>query len=65
MIQLNKDDLLEIQMDLIGISSMLVVIEASEYYIEEDKGIFRTVRNNIDFTKSKLDNLLESSNKTT
>lgn len=65
MIRLNKDDLLEIQMDLIGISSMLVVIGASEYYTEEDKGVFRTVRNNIDFTKSQLDNLLESSNKTT
>ena len=61
MIQLNKDDLLEIQMDLNGISNMLVVIEASEYYTEEDKSVFRTVRNCIDCTKNKFDNLIESS----
>lgn len=60
MIQLSKDDLLEIQMDLEGISNMLVVIESSEYYREEDRGIFRGVRNSIDFTKSKLVNLIES-----
>ena len=33
----NKDGLLEIQMHLNGISNMLVVIEASKYYNEEDK----------------------------
>lgn len=58
MIQLSKDALLEIQMDLEGISNMLIVIESSEYYREEDRGIFRGVRNSIDFTKSKLDNLM-------
>lgn len=60
MIQLNKDDLLEIQMDLSGIFNMLVVIEASDYYAEEDTGIFRTLRNSIDITKNKLDNLIEN-----
>lgn len=60
MIQLNQDDLLEIQMDLEGISNVLVVIESSEYYREEDRGIFRGVRNSIDFTKGKLENLIES-----
>lgn len=60
MIQLNKDVLLEIQMDLKGISSMLVVIEASEYYSEEDKSVFRAIRNCIDCTKNKFDNLIES-----
>lgn len=59
MIQLNKDVLLEIQMDLNGISSMLVVIEASEYYSEEDKSVFRAIRNCIDCTKNKFDNLIE------
>ena len=45
-------------MDLEGISNMLIVIKSSEYYREEDRGIFRGVRNSIDFTKSKLDNLM-------
>ena len=64
MIQLNKDDLSEIQMDLNGISNLLVVIEASEYYTEEDKGVFRTIRNCVDYTKTKFDNLIESSEET-
>lgn len=59
MIQLNNDDLLEVQMDLNGISNMLVVIESSEYYTAEDKSVFRAVRNCIDCTKSKFDNLIE------
>lgn len=60
MIQIQKDDLLEIQMDLTGISNMLVVIESSEYYNEEDVSIVRALRNSIDFTKSKLDKLIEN-----
>ena len=61
MIHLNEDDLLEIQMDLEGISNMLVVIESSEYYSEQDIGVFRSVRNSIDFIKSKLDALTQNS----
>lgn len=64
MIQLNKDDLMEIQMDLEGISNMLVVIESSEYYSEQDTGVFRGVRNSIDFTKGKLDALIENAKET-
>ena len=64
MILLNKDDLLEIEMDLSGIANMLVVIEASEYYTEEDKSVFRTVRNCIECTKSKFNNLIESAKET-
>ena len=64
MIQLNEDDLLEIQMDLEGISNMLIVIESSEYYNEEDAGVFRSVRNSIDFTKSKLDALIQNAKET-
>lgn len=64
MIQLNKDDLLEIQMDLNGISNMLVVIEASEYYNQEDAGIYRALRNSVDFTKSRLEELIENAKET-
>ena len=64
MIQLNEDDLLEIQMDLKGISNMLVVIEASEYYNKQDAGVFRGIRNSIDFTKSKLDALIQTAKET-
>lgn len=64
MIHLNEDDLLEIQMDLEGISNMLVVIESSEYYKEEDTGVFRSIRNSIDFTKSKLDALIQTAKET-
>ena len=51
-------------MDLEGISNMFVVIEASEYYKEEDRGVFRCVRNSIDFTKYKLDSLIASAKET-
>ena len=64
MIHLNEDDLLEIQMDLEGISNMLVVIESSEYYTEEDTGVFRSIRNSIDFTKGKLDALIQTAKET-
>ena len=59
MIQIQKDDLLEMQMDLTGLSNMLVVIESSEYYNEEDASIFRALRNSVDYTKRKLDNIIE------
>lgn len=64
MIQLQKDDLLEIQMDLNGISNMLVVIEASEYYNQEDASIFRALRNSVDFTKDRLENLIKNAKET-
>ena len=64
MIQLNKDDLLEIQMDLNGISNMLVVIESSEYYNQEDASIYRALRNSVDFTKSRLEELIENAKET-
>ena len=60
MVQIQKDDLLEIQMDLAGILNMLVVIESSEYYNEEDASIIRALRNSIDFTKCKLDKIIEN-----
>lgn len=43
---------------------MLIVIESSEYYNEEDAGVFRSVRNSIDFTKSKLDALIQNATET-
>lgn len=51
-------------MDLEGIFNMFVVIESSEYYTEQDTGVFRSVRNSIDFTKSKLDALIQNATET-
>lgn len=65
MIQLNKDDLLEIQRDLSGISNMLVEIESSEYYNQEDASIYRALRNSVDFTQSRLEELIENAKETT
>lgn len=41
-------------MDLIGISNVRVVIEASDYYNEEDSGVVRTLRNSINFIKGRI-----------
>lgn len=58
MIQLNKDDLLEIEMDLSGLMDLLTIMESSEYYTKEDSGICRALRNSIEFTKDKLNHII-------
>ena len=58
MIQMNKDDLLEISMDLNGIMDLLTVMESSEYYTNGDAGICRALRNSIQFTIAKLNHII-------
>lgn len=60
MVQFYKEDLLEIQMDLDGISNLLVALETSEVSTKEDVGIYRALRNSIDFTKGRLDELIQN-----
>lgn len=60
MIKVNKDDLLEIQMDLDGISNLLLIMETAEVYSNEDKSICRALRNGIDFTRVKLEDLIQN-----
>lgn len=59
MLQINKDDLLEIDMDLAGLIDLLVLLEASEYYTKEDSGVCRALRNSLECTKEKLFNIIE------
>ena len=60
MLQVDRNDLDEILMDLNGMLDLLTVVEASEYYAKEDAGVFRSLRNSLEFTKDKFTNIVEN-----
>lgn len=60
MLEINKDDLLEIDMDLAGLMDLLTVIESSEYYTKEDSGVCRALRNSVETTKCKLNSIIDN-----
>lgn len=60
MLQVDKNDLDEVLMDLNGMLDLLTVVEASEYYPKEDAGVFRSLRNSLEFTKDKFTNIVEN-----
>lgn len=60
MIKVDENDLTEILMDLDSMSALLTVMESSDYYkgTEDDK-VCRALRNSVEYTKSKLRDIIE------
>ena len=59
--KIDYDDLKEVLLDMQGIEVLLVHLETSEYFklIEQDVLIFRALRNNLEYTKDKLNEIME------
>ena len=57
MLQTCKNGLAEVLIDLEGILELLVVIEESRYYEEQDAGVFRAINNSLQYTREKLINI--------
>ena len=60
--QVDFDELFEIIEDLKGIEALLLHVEASEYFkgAEEDTIVFRAIRNSLEHTEKKLNDLLKA-----
>lgn len=58
--QVEYDDLYEIIQDLNGIESLLLHVEASEYFkgAEEDTIVLRAIRNSLKYTTDELKHLM-------
>ena len=58
------DDLYEITQDINGIKSVLLHVEASEYFkgAEEDTILLRAIRNSLEFTGKRIEGLIEEYN---
>lgn len=62
MVQIDKNDLIEILIDMEGVLDLLTVVESSEYYEKQDAGVFRSIRNSVEYTKNKLENITKNAN---
>ena len=62
MIQIDKNDLEDILMDLDGVLDLLTVVESSEYYEKQDSGVFHAIRNSLQYTKDRLEDITKNAN---
>ena len=62
MIQVDKNDLEEVLIDLDGVLDLLTVVESSEYYEKQDVNVFHAIRNSLQYTKDKLENVTKNAN---
>lgn len=61
MLQIDKNDLFEIELDLKGMIDLLTVMEASDFYKDtNDDGVCRALRNSLEYTKEKLSKIMET-----
>lgn len=61
MLQIDKNDLFEIEMDLDGMLNLLTVMESSEFYKGTgDSGVCRAIRNSLEHTKAKLNDVMSN-----
>lgn len=61
MLQIDKNDLTELEMDLDAMINLLTVIESSDFYKDTgDSGVCRALRNSLEYTKEKLSNIVET-----
>lgn len=58
--EVDYDDLLDIVMDMQGIEVLLVYLEGSEYFKEfkEDRLMLRAIRNSVEQTKGRVNQLM-------
>ena len=61
-LQIDGNDLKEVLMDMDGVLDLLTVVEGSEYYGKEDAGVFRSIRNSLQYTKDKLEDITKNAN---
>lgn len=62
MVQIDKNDLEDVLMDLDGILDLLTVVESSEYYEKQDAGVFHGIRNSLQYTKDRLEDITKNAN---
>ena len=62
MIIIDKNDLVEIEMNLEGLLNLLIIMESSDYYKDTgEEGVCRALRNSLEYTKEKFSYIIENS----